>query len=317
MDQKLQLPSEPLKSSPLTNIDVKRKSRMSMGFMLLIQFRAVLVLECQPSGGPPIPSWIQPYNSPHMAGIGFKKIGNSLPAWQAALASISSPSHPHLVKIDGSQYQDVSSVGHIDLCYAIYAEICEDTGRRGKPIAVSIGSKISERPNAKGSRTKDIENPELAAYASDRHNKDMSRLLYEDPHCYYRFENSEYIHDRPSRSIGKIKALRQSITRKLPKSIKHIPDVLRGFNFKEQVGTSNDESNRTASSKDVSTKDDHGGSAKLHKTLKYITKSTEAYLLRDDVQTRIFECALTLVEHRRRWAQVDLARWKREYRGVR
>ena len=142
-----------------------------------------------------------------MAGKGLKKIPNNLPAWQVALASIVSPNHFHPVKIDGPQYQDVNSVGYIDLCAAICAEICEDTGCWRKLIAVSIGSKNSERSNAKGSRNKYSENPALAASASDRHCGDMSQLLYEDPHRYYRFKTSKDVHDRPGRSIGKSRLL--------------------------------------------------------------------------------------------------------------
>ena len=313
MDEIPQTCTEPVKGSPLTSFDVERKSRMSMGSMLLIQFRAVLLLECQPDVGPPTPSWIQSYNSLHIAGVGFKKIRNSLPAWQVALASIVSPSHFHPVEIDGAQYQDVSSVGYIDLCAAVYAEICEDTGCWGKPVAISIGSENSERSNTKRSRTRDKENPAWIACASDRHRQSVSRLLYEDLHRYYRFEIPKNVHDGSSRGIGRTKALRQRIERKLLTSIRYIPDVLRGSDSREEIETSNDESNRKASSTDTFFEGSTSGS----QTLESMNKLTEAYLLRDDVQTSIAECAQTLVEHRRQREQLDPVRWRREYWRVR
>ena len=246
-----------------------------------------------------------------MAGIGFKKIPNSLPAWQVALASIVSPSHFHPVEIDGAQYQDVNSVGYTDLCAAIYADL-SDGGYVRNSIAVSIGSENSERSNAKGSKPEYFENHTLAGYASNLHAA-MSQSYNEELHRYYRFKIPKSVHGQSSRSIGKIKALRQSIKRNLLTSIKYIP---RGSDSREQVETPNDESNRIASSTDISTKDDLGGSAKGHETLNYITKFTEAYLLRDDVQTRIYECAQTLVERCRHRAQENPARWKRVCYGI-
>ena len=302
MDRKPQT-SKPVKSSPLTRIDVERKSRMSMSMMLLTQFRAVLVLEWQPSIGPPKPSWIQSYNSPHMAGIGFRKIRNSLPAWQVALASIVSPSHLHPVEIDGTQYQDVSSVGYIDLCAAIYADVCEDPGCEQKPIAVSIGYK--------GSNTKYCETHVLAGFALDLHVA-MSKWLYEDPHRYYRFKISKNVHHRSSRSIRKIKALRPRIERRISTSNKYIANLLRRSTSREPMATSTDESNRVASSTYTLIKDDLGGSAIGDRNLRSITKFTEAYLLRDDVQRRMSECAQTLVERRRYCARLDPAQSERK-----
>ena len=310
MDQRSQN-SVPVKSSPLTKTDVERKSRKSMSFILLIQPRAVLVLESQQSVGPLAPAWIQSYNSPHMAGIGFKKIPNSLPAWQVALASIVSPSHFHPVEIDGAQYHDVNSVGYVDLCAAVYADV--SYGRYVRlPIAVSIGSENPERSNAKRSKIEYFENHTLAGYASN-----VSQSYNEELHRYYKFKVPKSVPGRSSRSIGKIKAVRQSIEKKLPTSIKHILKVLRGSNSRQQIEKLNDESNRTASITDISTKDVLGRSAKGHKTLNYITKFTEAYILRDDVQTRISECAQTLVERRRHLAQVNPTRWKRQCYGLR
>ena len=313
MDQKPQT-SVPVKSSPLMKADAERKSRKSTLFILLTQSRAVLVLECQPSVGPPAPSWIQSYNSSHVAGKGFKKILNSLPAWQVALASIVSPSHFHPVEIDGAQYQDVNSVGYVDLCAAIHADV-SDGGYARSSIIVNIGSENFERSIAEKSKTEYFENHTLAGYASNLRAA-MPQYYNEELHRYYRFKVPKSVHGRSSRSIGKIKALRQSIERKLPTSIKYIPKVLRGSNSREQVEISNDESNRTASSTDISTKDDLRGSAKGHETLNYITKFTEAYLLRDDVQTRISECAQTLVERCRHRVQENPARWKRECYGI-
>ena len=310
MDQKPQA-SEPVKSSPLTKIDVERESRMSMSIMLLTQFRAVLVLEWQPSVGPPTPSWIQSYNSPPMAGIGFRKIRNSLPVWQVALASIVSPSHRHPVEVDGTQYQDVSSVGYIDLCAAIYADVCEDPGCEQKPIAVSIGSKNPERSNAKGSNAKYCETHVLAGFALDLHVA-MSQWLYEDPHRYYRFKISKNVHHRSSRSIRKIKALRPRIERRISTSNKYISNLLRTSSSRKPMATSTDESNRVASSIYTLTKDDLGGSAIGDRNLRSITKFTEAYLLRDDVQRRMSECAQTLVERRRYCARLDPAQSERK-----
>ena len=315
MDQNSQT-SVPVKNSPLTKTYVERESRKSMCFFLLIQSRAVLVLECQQSVGPPAPSWIQSYNSPHMAGIGLKKIPNNLPAWQVALASIVSPIHfPH-VEIDGAQYQDINTMGYIDLHAAIYAEVCQGDGYVGSPITVSISPESSKRSNVKNSKAKYFGKHAWAGYASNLRAA-MSQLLHEDPHRHYRFEISQNVHDRSSRSIGKIKALSQSIERKLPALIKYIPDVLRGSNSREQVETSGDETSRTVSSLNISTKDDLGGSAKGHETLNFITKFTEAYLLREDVQTKISECAQTLVGRRRHRAQVNFARWRRQCYGLR
>lgn len=48
-------------------------------------------------------------------------------------------------------------------------------------------------------------------------------------------------------------------------------------------------------------------------TLKYMTKLAEAYLLRDDVQVRIFECAQTLVKRRSQWVRRD---WGVRYQCV-
>ena len=308
-DQKSQI-IVPVKSSPLTKTDVERKSRNSMWFNLLIQSRAVLVLECQPSVGSPAPSWIQSYNSPHTAGIGFEKIPNSLPVWQVALASTMSPIHSHHVEIDGAQYQDVISVGCIDLYTAIYAEICEGDDYMRSPVAVSIGPDESKCSNA------GFGNHLWAGDASYIHAA-MPQTSNEEVNRHYRFKLSQTVHGRSSRSIGKLKALRQSMERKLPTTIKYIYGILRGSNSREQVERSNDEYSKSALSIDVSTKDDLGGSAKGHETLNHIAAFTKAYLSRDDVQTNIFECAQTLVERRRHRAQVNPARWKRQCYGLR
>ena len=314
MDQELQIRVS-MKSSPLTEIDVERKSCMSMSIMLLIQTRAVLVLECQPSVGPPTPSWIQSYNSPHMASIGYKKVSNRLPVWQVVLASIASPTHIHPIEIDGGQYQSVESVGHIDLCAAIYAEIYEEYDLVRRPVAVSIGPEGSERSNAKKSSTKNAENHALAGHASSLY-VNMSRLC-EELHRYYRFEISKNVHDRSSRSIGKIKALRPRIERRLSTSNKYIANLLRGSSSREPIATSTDKSTRVASSAYPLTKDDLGGSAIGYGKLRSITKITEAYLLRDDVQTMISECAQTLVERRRHRARLNLAQSERNGYRVR
>ena len=223
------------------------------------------MLKCQPFVGRQTPSWIQSYNSPHMASIGFKKIPK-LAVWQVALASIGSPSHIHPIDVDGAQYQDVDSVGYIDTCAAIYAEIREDYGRVRKPVAVSIGPESSERSNAEEGSTK---------------------------HRYYRFEMSENVHEKSSRSIGKIKTFIPRIMRKLSPSNKYLS------NSKERMARWTDKSNIMASSTYKLTKGNLRGSAIGYLDLKYITQSTETYLLREDVQTRISECAQTLVERRR------------------
>lgn len=308
MDQKSQN-TVPVKRSRLTKTDAERESRKSMCFNLLKQSRAVLVLECQRSAGPPAPCWIQSYSSPHMAGIGLRKIPNNLPVWQVALASIKSPSHSHHVEIDGVQDQDVNSVGCIDLYAAIYAEVCEGDDYVRSPVAVSIGPDESKCSYAYfGNHLWEDASSIHAAIPQD---------LHEELHRHYRFDISHPVHGRSSRTIGKTKAFKQSLQRKLPRTIKYIPAALRGSNSREQVEISNDESSRIASSTDVSTKDELRESAKGHETLSYITTFTEAYLLRDDVQTRIFECAQTLVERRRHRVQIDPIRWKRQCYGLR
>ena len=296
-----------MKRSPLTKTDVERKYRQATCFDLLIQARAVLVLECQSSVGSPAPSWIQSYKSPHTAGIRLKKISNSLPVWQVAFASITSPIHSHHVEIEGAQYQDVNSVGCIDLYAAIYAEVCEGGGYVGDPVAVSIGPDESKCSYAY------FDNHIWAGYASIVH----AAIPNEELHRRYIFKISQIVHSRSSRSIGKIKALRQSIERKLPTTIKHIPAALRGSDFREQVEISNDESSRTASSTDIPTRDNLGELAMGHKNLSYITKFTKAYLSRADVQARISECAKTLVERRRCRQQLDPGWWDRECYGLR
>ena len=304
MEQELQT-CVSMKSSPLTEIDVERKSRMSMSITLLIQFRAVLVLGCQRSVGPPTPHWIlsYSYNSPHMFNIGFKKISNRLPVWQVALASIVSPSHIHPTKIDGTQNQDVNSVGYIDLCAAIYAEICEEYGFvPHNSITVSIGPESSERSNAKESSTEYVKNQPFAGYASGLH-VNMSRM-YKEPHHYCRFETSENVDEKSSRSIGKIKAFIPRIVRTLSASNKNLSSS------REPMATSTDKSNIMASSTYKLTNGNLGEFAMGHKTLGYITKISKAYLSRDDVQTRISECAQALVERRRHREQLD--RWVRE-----
>ena len=283
--------------------DVERKSCKSMCSILLIQSRAVLVLERQPADGPPVPSWIQSYNSPHMAGKGFKKIPNPLSVSQVALASIGLPTYHYPLEIDNTQYQDISSVGDIDLCAAIYAEVFEGDYVRS-PIAVSIGSENSAHSNAKGSKTHYLENPALAARASIGHYENEPPFLYEDPLCYYRFEISENVPEKCSRSIGK--PIKPKIAKKLSTPNKYIVDLLRGFNSREPIEKSTDKSNRKASSTDLFFK----GSARRQETLNYITKLTQAYLLRNDVQTRIFECAQTLVDYRRHRAQANSAQLK-------
>ena len=306
MDQELQT-CVSMKSSPLTEIDVERKSRMSMSIMLLIPFRAVLVLGCQQSVGPPTPHWISSYsyNSPHMFSIGFKKISNRLPVWQVALASIVSSSHIHPTEIDGTQNQDVNSVGYVDLCAAIYAEICEEYGFVPRnSITVSIGPESSERSNAKESSTEYVKTHPLAGYASSLH-VNMSRL-YKEPHRYYRFETSENVHEKSSRSIGKIKAFIPRIVRKLSASNKYLSSS------REPIATSTDKSNIMASSTYNLTNGNLGESAIGYENLESINKITEAYLLRDDVQTRISECAQTLVERRRHREQLDPTRLVRE-----
>ena len=314
MDQKQQT-SVLVKSSPLTKIDVERKSRLFMSILPLIQFRAVLVLECQPSVGPPTPSWIQSYNSPHMAGAGFSKLSNSLPAWQVALASVVSPRHSHPVDIDGAQYQDVNSLGHIDLCAAIYADVSEGSSMRNS-IAVSIGPENPERSNAKRSKSKYFENHTLARYASNLH-VDMSQCDNEEPYRYYGFKISKTVDDHSDRSLRKVKAFRPRIARKLSTSNKYLAKVLRGSKSREQIETSTEESNKTASSTMLSPMDDLGEFAIGHETLNYISELTEACLLRDDVQASISECAQTLVERRRYREQLDPTRWNRECYGIR
>ena len=242
---------------------------MSMGTVLLIQFRAVLVLKCQPSVGPPTPSWIKSYNSPHTASIGFKKM-SKLPVWQVALASIASPSHVHPIEMDGAHYQDANSVGCMDICAAIYAEIRDDYGWVRESIAVSIDSESSERSNPQGSSTN---------------------------HRYYRFKISENVHNQSSRSIVKIKAFIPRIVRKLSASNKSLS------NSREPMAVSTGKSNILASSTYELTKGNLGGSAIGYLDLTSITNFTEAYLLREDVQTRISECAQTLFERRRRRAR--------------
>ena len=283
--------------------------------MSLIQFRAVLVLECEPSVGPPTPFWIQSYKSLYMSRVGFSKLPNSLPAWQVALASVVSPSHSHPVEIDGAQYQDVNSLGHIDLCAAIYADISEERYMENS-IAVSIGPENSERSNAKRSKTKYFENHTLAGYASNLH-AGMSQSLHEEPYRYYGFKISKTVDDRSYRSLNKVKTFRPRLARKLSTSNKYLAKVLRGSKSRDKIETSTEESNKTASSTILSPTDDLGEFAMGHETLKYITELTEAYLLRDDVQASISECAQTLVERRRHREQLDPTRWDRECYGLR
>ena len=306
MDRKLQK-SVPVKSSPLTKTNVRRKSRKPMCFDLLIQSRAVLVLKYQRSVRILRPYWIQSYRSPHKAGIGLKKISNSYKVWQVALASIMSPSHSRHVDIDGVQKQD-NAQGCIDLYAAIYAEVCEGEGNVRNPVAVSIG------PDETKCTYEYFQNHLWAGYASYIH-ANLRHFSIDELRRYYRFRVSQIVHGRSRKSAGKIKGLRASIERKLPTT--YISAALRGSNSEKQVEISNDESSITASSTDISTKDELEGSASEYETLNHITTSTEAYLLRDDIQTRIFECAQTLVERRRHRAQVDPARWKRQCYGLR
>ena len=302
----------PVKNSPSTKTDVERKSRNSMSIILPIQSRTVLVLEYQPSVGPPTPSWIHSYNSPHMAGIGFKSIPNRLPVWQVALASIASSSHIHPVKVDGTQYQDVSPMGYIYPCATIYPEVYKADGYMQSLMAVSIGPEDYKGSSAKRSRIKYIENHPLAEYALN-----PSASLYKSPHVHHRFETSDSVHDRSRKSIGKSKALRSRVERKLSTSKRFVSMVRRDSKSRRQSETSTGKSNSIISSTDTSTPDSLREFGTGHEILESIAKHTEAYLLRDDVQEEIAKSAWALVKSRRDRARYYPAQWERECYGIR
>lgn len=306
----------PVKNSPSTKTDAERKSRKFMSIILLTQYRAVLVLECQPSVGPATPCWIRSYDSLRMAGMSFKSISNRLPVWQVALASIASPSHIHPVKIDGAQYQDISPMWYIDTCAAIYAEIYKADGDvhypLAMPIAISISPEDYEGPSAKRSKIEYPKNLPLAEYAFN-----SRAARYKVPHVHYRFKTSDSACDRSRKSISKIKALRSRVERKLSTSNKYISEVLRGYDSRKQSKISNDEPNNMSSCADTSTPDSFREFGTGHGTLQSIAKHTEAYLLRYDVQARIAETARALVKSRRYRAQDYPAQWERECYGLR
>ena len=279
---------------------------------------AVLTLQRQPPGIRPKPAWIQTYDRPRIAGILLESLPNGLPVWQAALASIAPPSHYNPIEVDGEQCQDICSLGYVDPCAAIYAEVCESDFSEWTSIFVSIGTGKSKRSFAKRINTKNLGDYASPGDASNVLHAAIPRFPYGEPHHYYRFAHSESRDDWLARGIHKSKVLRARIEERLSRSDQDTFEVPRGSDSKKHpIRPRAAESVRKISSMDASIKDSLRESAKGNNTMKSMTKHMEAYLLRDDVQTSIAECAQALVERRRYRAKREPDRWRRDCFGLR
>ena len=243
----------------------------------------------------------------------LESLPNELPVWQAALASIAPPSHFDPIEVDGEQCQDICTLGYIDPCAAIYREVCWGPYYVGEPVTVSIGPGKSKCSFAKRSNTKNLED-----YASPG---DSSKVLYAamppspygKPYHYYRFEHSESWDDWLAGGIDKSKGLRAWIEKKLSRSDQDTFEVPRGSDSRKQpIKPRAAEYTRKILSTDASIKDSLRESVKGNNTFKSMTKHTEAYLLRDDVQNSIAKCAQALVKRRRNRAKQEPDRWRRE-----
>lgn len=265
---------------------------------------------------------------------------HDIPIWQVARATSAAPTYFKEVSIEDSRYID-GGFGTNNPCKEIVDEVRKMNNFNDHCIkcVISIGTGLKKHSRMSPySKFKMILTANLAKFITYLHfsaqlasqsegtHEAVQQLQTDLKYCfdYERFNVDEGLEDM---KLDEWKA-RWPLTVSLGKLIGKIKP-------KRKLSQPNamplaDLNNKTSNSKDAAGEDDHVGNSAVdnknagipkclqdrNKTLEKIRAQTAIYLQKEDVHRRISECAVKLVESRRRRIAADEQRWRRACYGT-